>query len=777
MESENLIKQLQLECEQLRSENTYLKKQLSLFMHGESINHYISFGESQIVTKHSSLQSKIKLYRSLFTGREDVYAIRWESQSGKSGYAPACAFEWQKPICLKPQIKCTDCKHRKLLPITNQVLIDHLSGKHVVGLYPIKQNDLCSFLVIDFDKKDWQQDVTAFTKVCKDLELPYSIERSRSGNGAHVWFFFESDIKASTARRLGLALLTKTLEKLHIGIDSYDRMFPNQDTLSEGGFGNLIGLPLQRNAAKQGNSLFVNDDFKAFPDQWIYLSHIRKLTDNDISIFLDNIIRVSSSESSENSIIPKKLTILLKNGLFIKKNSLPSSTITKLIELASIKNPEYFKAQKKRLPTNNMPKIINCSEEDHENLILPRGCQEDVKTLLFDLGIELEFVDYRFDGQPVDLSFHGQLTSLQLEAVSALLKRKNGVLAATTGFGKTVTAAALIAERGVNTLIIVDRTQLQVQWVEKLSTFLNLSLTDIGQYGGGKKKLTGMIDVVTIQSLVSKKELKSFITQYGQIIIDECHHISAFTFERVLKQVRAKYIHGLTATPIRKDGLHPIIFMQSGPIRYKVDSKTQAKVRPFVHKLLVRNTKFTSDSIEIQNIYTQISLDTSRNQQIFDDVLHNLEEGRSPIILTERIEHLEILQNQFKGFVKNMIVLTGNVSKKEQKAELDRLRLIPDNEERLIIATGKYIGEGFDDSRLDTLFLAMPISWKGTLQQYVGRLHRLHDHKQEVRVYDYVDQNVPILAKMFVKRSAGYRNMGYVQGDMGTESAEQMRLF
>lgn len=777
MTSENLIKQLQQECEQLRNENAYLKKQLRLFMDHESTNENIS-GESQIVTKHSSLQSKINLYRSLFKGREDVYAVRWESQSGKSGYAPACAYEWQKPICLKPQIKCTDCRHRKLLPITDQVLIDHLSGKHVVGLYPIKQDDICSFLVIDFDKQDWQQDVTAFTKVCKDLELPYSIERSRSGNGAHVWLFFESEIKASSARRLGLVLLTKTLEKRHhIGIESYDRMFPNQDTLSEGCFGNLIGLPLQRDAAKRGNSLFVNDDFKAFPDQWIYLSNIKKLTYNDISIFIDNEMRVSRSESPKDYILPKKLTILLKNGIYIKKNLLPISVMNQLIEFACIKNPEYFKAQKKRLPTNGIPKKINCSEEVHEHLILPRGCQEDVKTLLSDLEIELEFVDYRFDGQSVDLSFHGQLTSLQLEAVSSLINEENGVLAATTGFGKTVTAAALIAERGVNTLVIVDRTQLQVQWVEKLSTFLNLSPTDIGQYGGGKKKLTGMIDVVTIQSLASKQELKSFITQYGQIIIDECHHISAFTFERVLKQVRAKYIHGLTATPIRKDGLHPIIFMQSGPIRYKVDSKTQAKVRPFVHKLLVRNTKFTSESIEIQNIYKHITLDTSRNQQIFDDVLHNLEEGRSPIILTERIEHLEILKNQFKGFVKNMIVLTGNISKKEQKVELDRLKSIPDNEERLIIATGKYIGEGFDDSRLDTLFLAMPISWKGTLQQYVGRLHRLHDHKQEVRVYDYVDQNVPILAKMFLKRSAGYRNMGYVQGDMGAASAEQMRLF
>ncbi|MBY0099190.1 TOTE conflict system archaeo-eukaryotic primase domain-containing protein [Mesobacillus maritimus] len=777
METNQYIQNLLQECEQLKKENRYLKEQVSLLMqHQSSIQN--SSQESSLVSKQSSLESKIKLYNSLFKGRKDVYALRWESKTGRSGYTPACALEWRQPICLKPAIKCTDCQHRTLLPITNQVIIDHLSGKHVVGVYPMSKDETCSFLVVDFDKHNWKQDVTAFTQVCRGLDVPYSIERSRSGDGAHVWFFFNTDIKASVARKLGLGLLSRTLEKRHeLGIDSYDRMFPNQDTLPKGGFGNLVALPLQKHAAKNGNSLFVDDAFNPYPDQWIYLSHVKRLTQEDLSIFMKKLHGDTIRENAIDYPLPKKLTVQLKSGLNIKKDQLPSALIARLVQLACIKNPEYYKAQKKRKSTNGIPRIINCSEEDLEHLILPRGCQGDLEDLLKELGVEVKYIDSRYSGDEINVIFNGQLTSLQLEAVSQLSGSTNGVLSATTGFGKTVAAAALIAERGVNTLIIVDRTQLQLQWVEKLASFLNVPLKEIGQYGGGKKKLTGKIDVVTIQSLTSKQELKSFITQYGQIIVDECHHISAFTFERVLKKVRAKYIYGLTATPIRKDGLHPIIFMQCGPIRYKVDSKTQAKVRPFVHRLMVRKTSFTTSSDDIQSIYQMLAVDDKRNQQLFNDVLHTLEEGRSPIVLTERIEHLESLKKQFNGFAKNIIVLTGNLSKKQQKAELDRLAQIPDYEERLVLAIGKYIGEGFDDARLDTLFLSMPISWKGTLQQYVGRLHRLHDRKREVRVYDYVDTNVPILEKMFLKRKAGYKNMGYVTEAEGAITGEQMRLF
>ncbi len=777
MDTEMIIQNLQEECNQLRKENAYLKKQIAKLIQQQSLEPKSSMN-NPLVTKHSPLQLKINLYKSLFKGRTDLYARRYESKSGKSGYTPACAYEWQQPICLKPAINCSNCEHRTFLPLTDQVIAEHLGGKQVIGLYPMYKDETCSFLAVDFDKQNWQDDVKAFIQVCKDIGIPFSIERSRSGNGAHVWFFFANYVKASIARKLGISLLSKTLEKRYqIGIDSYDRMFPNQDTLSKKGLGNLIALPLQRHAAINGNSLFVDDQFTPYPDQWIYLSNIQKITETDISTLLKKLGGETIQETQTSYNLPKKLTVLMKNGLFIKKDKLHSSLMSKLINLGCMNNPAFYKAQKNRLSTNGIPRILNFTDEDSEFIILPRGCQAELETLLKEFGIEIDYVDSRYEGNLVDATFSGELTSLQIEAISQLLSKETGVLAATTGFGKTVTAAALIAERGINTLIIVNRTQLQQQWIEKLSNFLNISPKEIGQIGGGKKNITGKIDLATIQSLTNKQEIKSFITQYGQIIIDECHHISAFTFERVLKQVRAKYIYGLTATPIRKDGLHPIIFMQCGPVRYKVDSKTQAKVRPFVHRLIIRHTEFSTSSTDVQDIYHQLSIDDKRNEQVFNDVLNSLEEARSPIVLTERLEHLEYLKNQFKGFAKNIIVLTGNMSKKEQKEELSRLASIPENEERLVLATGKYIGEGFDDPRLDTLFLAMPISWKGTLQQYVGRLHRVHSNKQEVRVYEYVDSQVPILDKMFNKRMAGYKMMGYVTESESSNKSEQMKLF
>lgn len=769
---------LMKELNQLKKENEHLKRLLSNMMHQREEKAEITI-DANIISNRSLPKDKINVFKSLFKGRTDVFAYRYESINGKSGYSPACDLEWQKPLCQKPQIKCSACQHRRLTPLNDQVLFNHLSGKKTVGIYPLLQDDSCFFLAFDFDKQNWQQDVLAFAKECKDSNIPVYIERSRSGKGAHVWIFFSEKVSAALARKLGMYLLTKTHERRHqIGFDSFDRMLPNQDILPSGGFGNLIALPLQLHSKNEGNSVFIDENFIPFEDQWLYLSSIEKMNKHDISAVLNTLGQLQVNEPSLNIKIPKKIKVILKNGLYIRKDGIPSEILSKMMALATFNNPEFYKAQSKRMSTYGIQKVIICYEENSEYLILPRGCYEELEKLLKSYSIELEIENESYEGDYLQVNFNGQLTSQQEDAIQKLLEHENGTLAASTGFGKTVTAAALIARRKINTLIIVNRTQLLQQWVESLSTFFDVSSKDIGQIGGGKKNISGQIDVATIQSLNSRGELKSFITQYGQIIVDECHHISAYSFEKVLKRIRAKYVYGLTATPIRKDGLHPIIFMQCGPVRYKTDAKAQAKIRPFKHTLIPTYTNFRSNSTNLQEIYQSISKDEQRNQLLFDDVLNELDKGSSPLVLTERIEHLEFLRDKFKGFAKNIIVLTGKMNKKEQKMELERLAKIPDNEERLIIATGKYIGEGFDDPRLDTLFLAMPISWKGTLQQYVGRLHRIHSNKQEVKVFDYVDVHVPILKTMFEKRQSGYKSLGYVSlNNKENSSTEQMQMF
>ncbi|MFS0646835.1 TOTE conflict system archaeo-eukaryotic primase domain-containing protein [Siminovitchia sp. 179-K 8D1 HS] len=765
------MRDLLKEYNQLRRENQYLKQVLTKMMHIQGM-----VNTERIITNQSAEDEKIRLFKDLFKGRMDVYAIRWESADGRSGYTPACANEWQKPLCLKPQIRCSQCQNRRFLHLTEQDLYEHLSGKKTIGIYPLLPDETCWFLAIDFDKKQWKRDVIVFIETCKKFNVPSHIERSRSGNGGHVWIFFSSAIPSSIARNLGINLIKKTKSLYYeFGLESFDRMFPNQNHLRQGGIGNLIALPLQKKARQKGNSVFVNESFVPYPDQWMYLSSVHRLNKQEV---LEVIQACSEEEAviSQGVPLPQKIVIHLKNGIHIKKASLSSSMLSELADIASFKNPEFYKAQAKRLSTHKIPRNIHCASENENQLILPRGCLEQLLDSLKERSIEVDVMDHTYEGEPIVAEFQGVLSSQQAEVVNVLLENNTGTLSATTGFGKTVVATALIAERKVNTLIIVHRTQLMKQWVEQIAAFLNIPPADIGQIGGGKNKITGKIDVATLQSINFGGELKSFITQYGQIIVDECHVISAFTFEKVLKQIRARYVVGLTATPIRKDGLHPIITMQCGPIRYTVDARTQSLVRPFIHRLVVRETDFQTEKTEFHEIYQELLKDEARNQNIFEDVLQSLEEGRSPLILTERLEHLRILEQKFRGFAKNIIVLSGNIKKKDLRKELQRLSEIPMDEERLLIATGKYIGEGFDDARLDTLFLTMPISWKGTLQQYVGRLHRNFDGKEEVRVYDYVDDQVPVLKSMAQKRLEGYKRMGYI-AENGKQVNEQMRLF
>ena len=753
-----------------------------------------------MINNHSPTADKITLFRSFFRGREDVYPQRFESRkTGKSGYSPACGNEWVRGICEKPKIKCLDCQYKRFLPVTDEVIQWHLLGadnkgaNFVTGIYPMLLDETCFFLAADFDKSSWQDDSVAFLKTCHQMNLPAALERSRSGKGAHVWLFFSEAISAGLARRLGAHILTETMEQNpDVGLDSYDRFFPNQDTLPKGGFGNLIALPLQKNVRQSNNSVFIDENLNPHEDQWAFLASLHKITRSHVEEIVaqaevkgrilgvrleiqeeDNLtpwIKPASRRETISVIdnLPKKIELIISNEIYIDKNNLPTQLKNKLIRLAAFQNPEFYKKQAMRLPVYGEPRIIGCAHDYTNHIGLPRGCIDDIKKLLHDLKIKTTTQEEFFSGEPLLVNFCGQLRPEQEKAAEAMLEFDTGVLSATTAFGKTVIAAWLISKRQVNTLIIVNRTQLQKQWIERLSTFLDIPKKSIGKIGGGKRKSTELIDVATIQSLIRKDVVDDCVAQYSHIIIDECHHLSAKSFEEVVRQVKGRFIIGLSATVARKDGRHPITTMRCGPIRYRVNAKEQASIRPFEHVVLVRSTAFhpeknanTDLRIQFQDLYGELIVDANRNRLMCDDIILAVQNGRSPIVLTERNEHLDYLFEALKSKVQHVIVLRGGMKQKTMSEEIERLKSVPENEGRVLIATGKFIGEGFDDARLDTLFLTLPISWKGTIAQYVGRLHRLYDSKKEVQVYDYADLRVPMLERMFNRRCKAYETVGY----------------
>ncbi len=800
---ENLQKQLNdalNECDRLKAENAHLKNLLDLPLEETPSSLKITFAEPPIpyspsdtpVTNNSPPKAKIALFKNLFRGREDVYPVRWERKDGRSGYSPACAFEWKRPLCSKPAVKCANCENRKFLPLIDEIIQNHLLGKQTIGVYPLLSDETCWFLAVDFDKKTWREDTGAFLHTCRQIGIPAALERSRSGTGGHIWIFFDRPVPASLARKLGCTILTRTLEDRHqLGMDSYDRFFPNQDTLPKGGFGNLIALPLQWTSREKGNSVFINHETIPYPDQWLFLSNIQKLSYERLETIVQEAFREGriinirmcltdetsdedpwtlppSQKSLERTItdpLPEEVEIVHGDLIYVEKAGMPSSLITRLLRLAAFQNPEFFRAQAMRLPTYNKPRIICCAEDFPRHIGLPRGCLDEVLALLQAQGINIKTVDARFEGTPIEVNFKGDLRPPQEKAARAISSFDNGILSAPTAFGKTVMAAWLIGARKVSTLILVHRKELLNQWRKQLAFFLDLSMDRIGQIGGGKEQVTGFIDVGILQSLNRKGIVKDLVADYGQVFVDECHHIPAFSFEQVLKKCKARYVLGLTATPIRKDGHHPIIIMQCGPIRFKGNPQKDSATQPFEHVVIPRETTFKFSEVvketTIQEIYSALIMDQNRNDLIFDDLLSALEAGRSPLLLTERKEHLTHLASRLEGFALNVIVLRGGLGKKQRQQIEEQMKAIPDGEERIILATGRYIGEGFDDSRLDTLFLVMPISWRGTLEQYVGRLHRLHENKRVVQVYDYVDTQVPMLMRMYKKRIKGYKSIGY----------------
>ena len=532
------------------------------------------------VHRDSPAAEKIALFRSLFRGRGDVYPRRFESRkTGKSGYAPACANEWVRGICEKPRIKCAVCPNRRFLPVTDDIIRWHLTGQDdhdqafVAGVYPLLLDETCFFLAVDFDKTGWQADAMAFLDGCRRLGVTAALERSRSGRGGHVWLFFEDAVPAALARRLGSHLLTEAMEQRpDIGLDSYDRLFPSQDTLPQGGFGNLIALPLQKGPRDQANSVFVDDDLVPWPDQWAFLASVRKIGRSDVEGIVREAerrgrvigVRLPPMEDGEDepwttapsrsrqaqivANLPDTLQLILGNQIYITKERLHPGLRNHLLRLAAFQNPDFYKAQAMRLSTWDKPRVIACAEDHPQHVALPRGCFDDLRRTLNDLGVRIAIRDERYAGRPIDVTFRGELRVEQQAAARAMLSHDTGVLAATTAFGKTVVAAWLIAQRGVNALVLVHRRHLLDQWIERLSTFLGMPAKEIGRIGGGRSRSTGHLDVAIIQSLVRKGAVDDRINDYGHVIVDECHHLSAVSFERVARAAKARFVVGRSTT-------------------------------------------------------------------------------------------------------------------------------------------------------------------------------------------------------------------------------------
>ena len=768
-----LIKVKELEIKKLQLEIDKLKKQFN----------EITTNSSEDI---SSREDSVKIFMNYFKGRNDVYPYLSIDKNNPNikYYIPACTNEWKNGVCNKTMgKKCKTCQYRENKPISKETIYKHMYGNYPIGIYPLLENDTCFFLSLDFDdkdsKKDIKSDVLAFASVCDKYEVPIAIERSRSGNGIHIWMFFDTNIKARTARKLGSLLLSKTMEISNISISSFDRMFPNQDTLPKGGYGNLIALPFQNEPSKYGNTLFIDRNFILIKNQMQYLSSIHKLTEIevfekikqlsnetiDISheiIDMQNEVKVKSKNNID---YPKSIKVILKDMVYIDKANLDGVVKNSFRRLATFANPEFYKKQKLRMSVYNVPMVIDCSKEDEKYLKLPRGTYNYLESLCNVNNIEIISKDERFVGNKIEVKFNGSLREEQQIAIDHMLKYDNGILCAPTGFGKTVIGCKLIAERKVNTLILVNKIQLLNQWKDRIKEFLDVK--EVGEISSKKKNITNVIDVVSVKSLWNNGNVLDIAKNYGMIIIDECHHTAAYTFEQAINTGNAKYVYGISATPERENGHTPIIKMQCGDIRYKVDSlkfnkKLNIPMKVIAKKSHLNFTNQNIDNYELNEINDLIAKDIIRSENIIKDIKKEYDNGKNILVLTERLELMNYIYDKLSKYTNNIFKYYGGIGKKVLKSYMELNNQINENEDnKIIVATGSYIGEGFDDSKLDVLFLTMPISGQTRVTQYAGRLHRQDSNKKEILIYDYIDDNFSKTRNMFLKRKKTYEKLGY----------------
>ena len=768
-----LIKVKELEIKKLQLEIDELKKQF---------NEITTNSSEDILSREDS----VKIFMNYFKGRNDVYPYLSIDKNNPNikYYIPACTNEWKNGVCNKTMgKKCKTCQYRENKPISKETIYKHMYGNYPIGIYPLLENDTCFFLSLDFDdkdsKKDIKSDVLAFASVCDKYEVPIAIERSRSGNGIHIWMFFDTNIKARTARKLGSLLLSKTMEISNISISSFDRMFPNQDTLPKGGYGNLIALPFQNEPSKYGNTLFIDRNFILIKNQMQYLSSIHKLTEIevfekikqlsnetiDISHEIIDMQNEVKLKSKNNIDYPKSIKVILKDMVYIDKANLDGVVKNSFRRLATFANPEFYKKQKLRMSVYNVPMVIDCSKEDEKYLKLPRGTYNYLESLCNVNNIEIISKDERFVGNKIEVKFNGSLREEQQIAIDHMLKYDNGILCAPTGFGKTVIGCKLIAERKVNTLILVNKIQLLNQWKDRIKEFLDVK--EVGEISSKKKNITNVIDVVSVKSLWNNGNVLDIAKNYGMIIIDECHHTAAYTFEQAINTGNAKYVYGISATPERENGHTPIIKMQCGDIRYKVDSLTFNKKLNIPMKVIAKKSRlnFTNqniDNYELNEINDLIAKDIIRSENIIKDIKKEYDNGKNILVLTERLELMNYIYDKLSKYTNNIFKYYGGIGKKVLKSYMELNNQINENEDnKIIVATGSYIGEGFDDSKLDVLFLTMPISGQTRVTQYAGRLHRQDSNKKEILIYDYIDDNFSKTRNMFLKRKKTYEKLGY----------------
>ena len=731
-------------------------------------------------------EEKIDLFLSLFGARRSVYPKLWINlKKGSKGYSPACSNEWVHGVCEKPRVKCSDCPNQNFPPLDHSAIHSHLIGRHTIGTYAIREDDGCIFLAADFDGDGWMQDIEAYRRAAEQMGISIGIERSRSGNGGHAWIFFAHPVPAVLARRLGTLIVARA-SSFHQGmkLSTYDRFFPNQDMCPKGGFGNLIALPLQQEPRKSGHTLFLDENFAPVSDQWAYLASLLKIDLAELQRLLEtSCSHEKDSQPTESvslifdeaalNVIPQAvrrgdfkgtLKLVRNSQIAIPLADLPTSLGAALKRLGTIANPLFYEKQRLRFPTINIPRFIFCGEEHDDKLVLPRGTLHDIEKLVSKAGGKIEVIDRRPAPATADLSFIGALTATQSTAVDAILGHEHGVLVAPPGAGKTVMACAAIARRSTPTLILVHRKQLLDQWSDRLQNFLGLSKNEIHVLGKARYP-DAPVALGMFPTLARSEFPEALFAKYGHVIIDECHHVPAASFEAAMKCCTARYILGLTATPNRKDGLQKILFLQCGPIRHRIDldhSEEQSRT-VFVREFSLR-LPAEKDRLPIHQIWEHLIQSGERNRAIASDVSSALEEQRFCALLSDRKEHLNALESLLreKWPEESIYRIDGSTKQKLRTAILGNLRSkASEGRAFALLATASLLGEGFDMPELDTLFLAMPISFKGRLIQYAGRLHRFSEKKKSVRIYDYVEPDNPLTAQMYRKRTAAYREMGY----------------